>query len=81
MRPQLQIKRIEDIQEWLESSKDISATQSIGFMIDHLVTLCTELAFVNGQLPLTKQLYNKAKVRAYNNMVASSHSQQHPGFF
>lgn len=77
MTPQLQISRIEDLLQWLEvSSQDITGTQSVGFLVDHIGQLCNSLAFANGQMAVAKTLLNKAKVSAYNTLVLSSHSSQ-----
>lgn len=77
MRQQLQISRIEDMLQWLEvSSNDITGTQSVGFLVDHIGQLCNCLAFSNGQMAIAKSELNKAKVNAYNTLILSSHSQQ-----
>jgi hypothetical protein len=73
MIAQLQIDRVEACMEWLESSaEDYTASQSIGWLIDHLGLLCKSLAFVGNQMAVAKKELNKAKVTAYNNLIASS---------
>jgi hypothetical protein len=73
MIAELQIKRIEDAMEWLEkSADDYTASQSIAWLIDQMGMLCKSLAFANNQMAVAKKILNKAKTRAYNNLVMSS---------
>lgn len=73
MQAELQIKRVEDAMEWLESAADgYTASQSISWLIDQMGMLCKSLAFVNNQMAVAKKILNKAKVRAYNTLVGSS---------
>ncbi|GAC1589521.1 MAG: hypothetical protein NVS3B19_09630 [Ginsengibacter sp.] len=77
MRTQLQISRVEDCFNWLElSSKDYTSTQSISWLIDHVGELCNSLAFVNQQMATAKQILNKAKVKAYQSLMASTISHE-----
>src|ERR1051325_5767378 len=72
MQAELQIKRVEDCLEWLESTADgYTASQSIAWLIDHVGLLCKSLAFVNNQMAVAKKLLNKKKVNAYNTLVGS----------
>lgn len=73
MQAELQIKRVEDAMEWLESAADgYTASQSISWLIDQLGMLCKSLAFVNNQMAVAKKNLNKAKTKAYNTLVTSS---------
>jgi hypothetical protein len=73
MQAELQIKRVEDCLEWLESTADgYTASQSIAWLIDHVGLLCKSLAFVNNQMAVAKKLLNKKKVNAYNNLIGST---------
>jgi len=73
MQAELQIKRVEDCMEWLESAADgYVASQSIAWLIDQVGLLCKSLAFVNNQMAIAKKILNKAKVQAYNNLICSS---------
>lgn len=73
MEAQLQIARIEDCMEWLESqAESYTASQSIAWLIDQMGMLCKSLAFVNNQMAVAKKLLNKKKVQAYNNLLCSS---------
>lgn len=73
MQAELQIKKIEDIMELLESAADsYTASQSINWLIDQIGLLCKYLAFVNGQMAVARKILNKEKVRAYNTLVTSS---------
>jgi hypothetical protein len=77
MQAELQIKRVEDCMEWLESAADsYTASQSINWLIDQMGMLCKSLAFVNGQMAVAKKILNKAKVRAYNTLVTSSEANR-----
>lgn len=72
MIPELQIKRVEDCQEWLESSAEsYTSTQSIAWLIDQIGVLCKSLAFVNGQMAVSKRILNDRKIKAYETLVAS----------
>lgn len=73
MQADLQIKRVEDCMEWLESAADgYTASQSISWLIDQVGLLCKSLAFVNNQMAVAKKLLNKKKVSAYNNLIGST---------
>jgi hypothetical protein len=77
MQAELQIKRVEDCLEWLESAADgYTAAQSISWLIDQVGMLCKSLAFVNNQMAVAKKMLNKAKVRAYNTLVTSSEANR-----
>lgn len=77
MQAELQIKRVEDAMEWLETAADgYTATQSISWLIDQVGMLCKSLAFVNNQMAVAKKILNKAKVRAYNTLVTSSEANR-----
>jgi hypothetical protein len=77
MQAELQIKRVEDCLEWLESAADgYTAAQSISWLIDQVGMLCKSLAFVNNQMAVAKKILNKAKVRAYNTLVTSSEANR-----
>jgi hypothetical protein len=77
MQAELQIKRVEDAMEWLESAADgYTASQSIAWLIDQMGMLCKSLAFVNGQMAVAKKILNKAKVKAYNTLVTSSEANR-----
>jgi hypothetical protein len=73
MQADLQIKRVEDCLEWLETAADgYTASQSIAWLIDQVGMLCKSLAFVNNQMAVAKKLLNKKKVAAYNNLIGST---------
>lgn len=73
MQAELQIKRVEDAFEWLESEADnYTASQSIAWLIDQMGQLCKSLAFVNSQMAVAKKILNKKKVGAYNTLICSS---------
>jgi hypothetical protein len=72
MKAQLQVPKVEDCLQWLESSaQDYTATQSIGWLIDHVGQLCNMLAFVNNQMAVAKKLLNDKKVTAYHSLITS----------
>jgi len=76
MAPELQIKRVEDCQEWLElNAEKYEGKQSIDDLISDLGSLIKALAFINGQLAVSKRIWNKAKVKAYHTYLVSSKSQ------
>lgn len=78
MIAQLQIKRVEDCLEWLETSADdYTSTQSINWLIDQMGLLCKAMAFVNGQMSVAKKELNQLKISAYNSLVMSSVAQEH----
>jgi hypothetical protein len=57
MQAELQIKRVEDCLEWLESAADgYTAAQSISWLIDQVGMLCKSLAFVNNQMAVAKKI-------------------------
>jgi len=73
MQAELQIKRVEDCLEWLETAADgYTASQSIAWLIDQVGVLCKSLAFVNNQMAVAKKFLNKKKVSAYNNLIGST---------
>lgn len=73
MTDMLQIKRIQDCQEWLETSADdYNASQSISWLIDQLGQLCKAMAFVNNQMAVSRKILNERKVEAYHSLLASS---------
>lgn len=73
MQAELQIKRVEDCLEWLESAADgYTSSQSISWLIDQVGLLCKSLAFVNNQMAVAKKILNKRKVAAYNNLIGST---------
>jgi hypothetical protein len=73
MEAQLQIKKVEDIMELLESAADsYVASQSISWLIDQVGILCKYMAFVNNQMAVAKKQLNKKKTQAYNNLLLSS---------
>lgn len=73
----LQIKRVEDCLEWLETAADdYTATQSINWLIDQVGLLCKSMAFANNQMAISKEILNRAKVDAYNSLLMSSVAQQ-----
>jgi hypothetical protein len=77
MIAQLQIKRIEDCMEWLESAaEDYTASQSIGWLIDQMGMLCRSLAFASNQMAVAKKELNKKKVEAYHALISSSVANQ-----
>ena len=77
MKAELQIKRVEDCMEWLElNSKDFTASQSIGWLIDQVGLLCNSMAFVNNQMAVSKQQLNDAKVKAYHVLALSSKANE-----
>lgn len=73
MKVTLQIQRVEDAMEWLEATaEDYTGMQSIAWFIDHLGLLCKSMAFINGQMAVSKQILNDNKRRAYEALAASS---------
>lgn len=77
MKATLQIQRLEDCFEWLEvSSKDYTSSQSISWLIDQVGILCNTMAFVNNQMAVAKELLNKARVKAYQDLQLSMKSQE-----
>lgn len=77
MKPVLQIQKVEDDMEWLESSAEqYTASQSIPWMIDQIGVLCNKMAFVNSQMTVAKKELNKKKIQEYNNLVLSSKANE-----
>jgi hypothetical protein len=77
MKSELQIQRVEDCHEWLQTvAEDYIGTQSISWYIDQLGALCRSLAFVNEQMAIAKQLLNRKKITAYESLVTSSVANQ-----
>jgi hypothetical protein len=73
MQAELQINRVEDAMEWLETAADgYTATQSISWLIDQVGMLCKSLAFVNNQMAVAKKIMNRKKTQVYNNLLCSS---------
>jgi hypothetical protein len=69
----LQTKRIEDCLEYLESAaEDYTASQSVAWLIDQMGMLCKSLAFVGGQMALSKKILNDCKSKAYESLMISS---------
>lgn len=59
--------------QWMElSAEKYTATQSIGWLVDHVGQLCQIMAFVNNQMAVAKKHLNEKKVAAYNSLVGSS---------
>lgn len=72
MKAALQIERVESCAEWLETSaEDYTASQSIGWLIDQMGTLCKSIAFVNTQMAVAKELLMQRKSKAYNDLICS----------
>lgn len=72
MKATLQIERVEACAEWLESSaEDYTASQSIGWLIDQMGTLCKSMAFVNTQMAVAKEALLQRKTKAYNDLICS----------
>src|ERR1044072_2387018 len=73
MQAELQIKKVEDIMELLESAADsYVASQSIPWLIDQVGLLCKYMAFVNNQMAVAKKQFNKKKTQVYNNLLLSN---------
>jgi hypothetical protein len=73
MQAELQIKKVEDIMELLESAADsYVASQSIPWLIDQVGLLCKYLAFINNQMAVAKKQLNKKKTQVYNNLLLSN---------
>lgn len=69
---QLQVKKLEDMAQWLESNADkYEVVQSITILIEDAGTLVKVMAFANGQMAQAKRELNEAKVRSYNKLIAS----------
>ena len=78
MQADLQIKRVEDCLQWLEtSSEGYTASQSISWLIDQVGMLCNTMAFVNNQMAIAKKELNKAKIRMYGSLMISSYANNH----
>jgi hypothetical protein len=77
MKAVLQIKRVEDAMEWMESeAESYTSSQSIPWMIDQIGLLCKTMAFLNGQMTVAEEALNKRKVKAYESLAASSVANQ-----
>lgn len=73
MKANLQISRVEDCAEWLETTAEkYTARQSIGWLIDQMGVLCVSMAFVNTQMAIAKERLLDRRSRAYNNLIGSS---------
>ncbi|RYD51198.1 MAG: hypothetical protein EOP52_12440 [Sphingobacteriales bacterium] len=69
---ELQVKRLEDMAQWLEANADkYETTQSITVLMADAGALVKVMAFANGQMAQAKRELNEAKVRAYNGLIAS----------
>lgn len=72
MRAKLQISRIEDCCEWMETvAADYSSAQSIGWYIDHIGAMLKTFAFINTQVAVAKMELDEAKKSAYQTMMLS----------
>lgn len=72
MKAELQIAKVESCAEWLESSADdYTQSQSIGWLIDQMGVLCKTMAFINTQMAVAKELLQKRKSKAYNDLICS----------
>lgn len=77
MIAKLQIQRVEDCHEWLQSvAEDYTGAQSISWYIDQLGVLCKSLAFINEQMAVAKKILNKKKITAYESLATSSVANQ-----
>lgn len=75
MKPELQIKRVEDCHEWLISiSTEYTSMQSIAFYIDQIGTLANSFAFINTQVAVAKEILNKNKKSAYESFMLGTKS-------
>jgi len=73
MKPALQIQRVEDCQEWLETVADqYTAMQSIAWYIDQIGVLVKSFAFINTQVAVSKEILLRNKKEAYNVMMLSA---------
>lgn len=73
MKPVLQISRVEDCQEWLESiSDEYTSMQSIAWYIDQIGVLVKSFAFINTQVAVSKEILLRNKKEAYNVMMLSA---------
>jgi ABC-type taurine transport system substrate-binding protein len=76
MQAVLQIARIEDCNEWLESNADkYENIQSISVLIEDVGTLVKAMAFVNNQMAVAKKELNEAKTKAYTQVMGSLEAQ------
>lgn len=77
MQAQLQINRVEDCLEWLQTvAEEYTSRQSIPWFMDRLGELCKTMAFINEQMAVAKRVLNKKKIVAYESLVASSVANQ-----
>ena len=70
MKPALQIQRVEDCQEYLETvAEQYTAMQSIAWYIDQIGVLVKSFAFINTQVAVSKEILLRNKKEAYNVMM------------
>jgi hypothetical protein len=76
MRPTLDINRIENTLEWLQSAaQDYHGKQSITWYVDQIGRLMVEHAFANAQMAEAKRQWQFAKQVAYKEIFADPISQ------
>lgn len=74
----LQISKVEDTAEWLESVADgYTASQSIHWLVDQVGTLCGKMAFVNSQMATAKKELSAAKRKTFES-AKTAHSNLPP---
>ncbi len=73
---ELQIQRVEDCNDWLQSGETFTHSQSINFLIDKLGELSVSLAFINNQMAISKRILNDKKITAYHSLITSSVAQE-----
>lgn len=73
MKPKLQIKRVEDCHEWLETIADsYTNMQSIAWYIDHIGILLKSFAFINTQVAVAYEVLQENKKSAYQEFMFST---------
>lgn len=73
MKATLQISRVENCNEWLETVADqYTNMQSISWYIDQIGTLVKSFAFINNQMAVAKEILLKNKQQAYFMLMADS---------
>jgi hypothetical protein len=73
MKAKLQIQRVEDCNEWLETVADqYNNMQSIAWYIDQIGVLVKTFAFINTQVAVSKEILNRNKKEAYAAMMLSA---------
>jgi len=76
MKATLQISRVEDCNEWLETiAGEYNNMQSIAWYIDRIGELVKSFAFVNNQMAVAKEILLKNKQQAYFMLMADSKKQ------